>query len=133
MSTRARIARALAALAGIICIPVGIYVVWAQHNGPLESVTTVECHYAGRGQSCTGQWQDSSGEPQVVYIVSAGEPRVGDTETMRIHGGKAYSTSPGTPLMLIGGGAVLLGGAGYSVLAGRRRDAARLQRESDST
>lgn len=132
MSTRARIARALAALAGIICIPVGIYVVWAQHSGILATVTIVECHNAGRARTCTGQWQDSSG-PQSVHIVAAESPRAGDAMTMRIHGGKAFSTSPLTSSLLIVVGTVLLGGAGYSVIAGRRRDSAKLRREGDST
>lgn len=93
---------------------------WAQHNGVLASVTVLECHYAGRGETCTGLWHDGSITRSVV-IVAAKNPGVGNVVDMRIHGGKAYSTSPLMPALLIGVGAALLGGAGYVVVAARRR------------
>lgn len=107
----------VAALIGVVLIPVGIYALWAQHSGVPASVKVIECDYAGRGRTCTGQWEDSSGT-HYVGLVTAGYPNVGDVTQMRIHGDKAYPTSPLMPALLIGAGTVTLGGAGY---AARRR------------
>jgi hypothetical protein len=119
VSTRGRIARVLAVIIGAVCLPMGVYVLWAQHSGVSASVSVVECHRVGRGDECTGQWRDGD-EIRSVHIVSATNPDVGDLIRMRIHGGKAYSTSPALPLVFFGFGAALLGAAGYTVLAARR-------------
>lgn len=121
VSLRARIALVLATVAGCICTATGIYAVWAQNTGELAAVTVVECHYAGRGQTCTGTWHDGTSS-RTVHIVAAETPTVGTVVGMRIHGEKAYSTSPMLPTVLIGAGAVLLGGAVLSVVIVRRRD-----------
>lgn len=44
----------------------------------------IECDYAGRGRTCTGQWKDSSGT-HFVGLVSADYPNVGDVSPMRFH------------------------------------------------
>lgn len=121
MSGRVRIV--VAAICGVVLIPVGIYALWAQHSGVLAPVKVVECHHAGRGQTCTGQWQDSRGT-HFVSLVTADYPNVGDITPMRIHGEKAYTTSPLMPALIIGVGTAMLGGAGY---AARRRAVAAQQ------
>lgn len=120
MSTRGWIASILAAISGSICIACGVYTLWAQNTGEYVPVTVLECHQAGRAQTCTGQWWDRTGAHKVA-IVSEGYPRAGEVSTMRIHGAKAYSTSPMLPTILIGAGAALLGGAIYAFHIARRR------------
>lgn len=117
----------VAAILGVVLIPVGIYALWAQHSGVLAPVKVIECHYAGRGQTCTGQWKDSSGT-HFVGLVTADYPNVGNVTPMRIHGDKAYTTSPLMPALLIGVGTVMLGGAGYA--ARRRAVVTRQDKES---
>jgi hypothetical protein len=129
MSTRVRVI--VAAIIGIILLPVGMYALWAQHSGVLVPVKVIECHHAGRGQTCTGQWQDSS-DSHFVGLVTANYPNVGDVTPMRIHGEKAYTTSPLMPALIIGVGTALLGGAGYAVLTARRRTAAVTQQNKES-
>lgn len=75
----------VATILGIVLIPVGSYALWAEHSGVLAPVKVIECDYAGRGRTCTGQWKDSSGI-HFVGLVSADYPNVGDVSPMRIHG-----------------------------------------------
>jgi hypothetical protein len=87
-------------------------------------VTVTECHTVGtkyHEQECTGRWSDGSGS-RTVWIDSAGTPRVGQVDQMRIQGGKAYTQSAWLPVELFGGGVavLLLAGGVFGTLRRRR-------------
>jgi hypothetical protein len=83
----------------VLALVTGVYTLWAQHSGVpaavTVTVTVTECHTVGtkyHEQECTGRWSDGSGS-RTVWIDSAGTPRVGQVDQMRIQGGKAYTQS----------------------------------------